>query len=73
MTELLPDFRELLLAAGVLYFWYAPMLLIVTRPGLTLRQRCCWSCFCICSSWFSYLCLKKHGARLPALFSGKGE
>ncbi len=58
--ELIPDFQALILAVVVLYFWYAPLLLILSRTDLNLRQRLCWSCVCLCSSWFSYFWLKLY-------------
>ncbi|WP_333796813.1 hypothetical protein [Rheinheimera sp.] len=58
--ELLPDLNTILLVVGVLYFWYAPLLLILSRVDLNLKQRFCWSCICLCCSWFSYFWLKKR-------------
>jgi len=58
--ELLPNFDELFLAFGVLYFWYAPLILIFSRPGLNLTQRLRWGLACLLLSWFSYFLLKQQ-------------
>ena len=60
VMELLPNFNELFLAFGVLYFWYAPLILILSRPGLNLTQRLRWSVACLALSWLSYFWLKQQ-------------
>lgn len=63
VMELLPDFSELFLAFSVLYFWYAPLILIFSRPGLNFVQRLRWGIACLALSWLSYFWLKQHQNR----------
>lgn len=58
--EFLPNFNELFLAFGILYLWYAPLILIFSRPGLNFGQRLRWGIACLVLSWFSYFWLKQH-------------
>lgn len=60
VMELLPNFNELFLAFGVLYFWYAPLILILSRPGLNVAQRLRWGIACLALSWLSYFWLKQQ-------------
>jgi hypothetical protein len=60
VMEMLPNFNELVLAFGVLYFWYAPLILILSRPGLNLAQRLRWGIACLALSWLSYFWLKQQ-------------
>ncbi len=60
VVEMLQSFDGLLLAFGVLYFWYAPIILILSRPGLNFFQRLGWGITCLALSWFSYFWLRQR-------------
>jgi hypothetical protein len=60
VMELLPDFNELFVAFGVLYFWYAPLILILSRPGFNFVQRLRWGVACLALSWLSYFLMKQQ-------------